>query len=237
MKGDKLKDLPKGNDQCSDINEQMFRLLKYAYDKSVNKGARSGQDKDKDHEAMPSLEDATLSQNKDDTGLSQNKDDAGLGLDQDKNSEVMPNQEDARNKDDTVLPVQGGKKDDTVVSVQGGKKNKRDYLKTGCIKMLFKSRKDQKIKAALDSEMEARFFCMEVLNFLVSSSNSSIDISLQDAVTDLDKLKNVDWCTLVYERLKTGITGWQNSSQNKTKSATGCIYLLLVSILFLFSFV
>ena len=94
---------------------------------------------------------------------------------------------------------------------------------------------DEKIKAKLDSEMEARFFCMEVLNFLVSSSGSSIDSSVQDAVTDLDKLKNVDWCTLVYERLKTWITVWQNSS-SKTKSGTSCIYLLLVSILFLFSF-
>ena len=146
MKGGKIKDLPKENDQCSNINEQMFRLLKYAHEKSVNTGAGLGQDMEKDHEAMPSLEDATLSQNKDDIGPSQNKDDTGLGVDQDKGSEVMPtvvpvqggkkdgtavpvlSQEDARNTDDTVVPVQGGKKDGTVVPVQGkSKKSRRDY--------------------------------------------------------------------------------------------------------------
>lgn len=87
---------------------------------------------------------------------------------------------------------------------------------------------------------------MEALKFLVSSSNSTVETSIQDAVTDLDKLKNVDWCTVVYERMKTGISVWHNPPQDKpkknppknkptTRNPMGCIYLLLVNILFLFS--
>jgi hypothetical protein len=70
--------------------------------------------------------------------------------------------------------------------------------------------KTKKIKAELDDEMGARLFCMEALKILVSSSSSTMETSIQDVVTDLDKLKNVDWCTVVYERMKTGISVWHN---------------------------
>ena len=153
---------------------------------------------------------------------------AGSGQDQDKDAEAV-----VKNKDDTVAPV------------QGAKRSRRNYFTTGCIQKVFKS-EDEKIKAELDDEMGARLFCMEALKFLVSSSSSTMETSIQDAVTDLDKLKNVDWCTVVYERMKTGISVWHNPPQDKPKknppqnkptirNPTGCIYLLLVNILFLFS--
>jgi len=207
MKGAEIKDLPAANAQSSNVTEQMYRLLKHAAE--IN-AAGSGQDQGKG---------------------------AGSGQDQDKDAEAV-----VKNKDDTVAPV------------QGAKRSRRNYFMTGCIQKVFKS-EDEKIKAELDDEMGARLFCMEALKFLVSSSSSTMETSIQDAVTDLDKLKNVDWCTVVYERMKTGISVWHNPPQDKpkknppknkpkknppqnkpmTRNPTGCIYLLLVNILFLFS--
>ena len=92
----------------------------------------------------------------------------------------------------------------------------------------------KKIKEALDDEMAVRLFCIEVLDkLLVSSANSTVPSTIIDAITDLDKLKDVDWCTVVYEKLKTSINNWKEASKSapKTRTATGCVYLLLVSIL------
>ncbi|XP_066382473.1 uncharacterized protein [Miscanthus floridulus] len=57
--------------------------------------------------------------------------------------------------------------------------------------------------------------------------------SLIDAVTDLDKLKDVDWCTVLYEKLKTSINDWKEASKSapKTRTVTGCVYLLLILFL------
>ena len=68
------------------------------------------------------------------------------------------------------------------------------------------------------------------ISYWLHQSSSTIPTTVQDAVTDLGKLKHVDWCTLVYEKLKTGVTDWKNKS-SKTRNLMGCIYLLLVSIL------
>ena len=51
----------------------------------------------------------------------------------------------------------------------------------------------KKIKEALDDEMAARLFCIEVLDkLLVSLANSTIPSMVIDAVINLDKLKDVD---------------------------------------------
>jgi hypothetical protein len=148
--------------------------------------------------------------------------------DQDNVAEAVPDQ--VQDKDAGAVPSQN--KDAGGVQGQPAKKKRRDYLTTGCIRTLLKNNTDKKIKAELDDEMAARLFCMEVLDkLLVSSSISTIPTTVRDAVTDLDKLKHVGWCTLVYEKLKTGITDWKKNESSKNRNLTGCIYLLLVSIL------
>lgn len=188
----KSKELPEGNDQSSNVHEQLYNLLKYASDKWDTK------------------------KNKKDQG------DAQDVRSQDKDAGAVPGQ----NMDAGAVPGQPTKKRE--------KNKKRDYFTTGCIRTLLTHRNDKKIKEALDDEMAARLFCIEVLDkLLVSSASSTVPSTVIDAVTDLDKLKDVDWCTVVYEKLKTSINNWKEASKSapKTRTATGCVYLLLVSIL------
>jgi len=148
----------------------------------------------------------------------------------------------SKDKDDEL--VQGQEQDETVPSEvqdedagagpgQPAKKHRRDYFCSGSIRALLLAYKcDKVVQAKLNDDMIAKLFCMEVLDrFLLSSSSSTIPSTIQDAVTNLENLKNVDWCTLVYERVKTSIIEWKNSSNKKNKNVTGCIFLLLVSIL------
>ena len=92
-------------------------------------------------------------------------------------------------------------------------------------------KKNNKIKEKIYDEMAAKLFCLEVLDkLLVSGCSSNVPKTTVDAVVDLDKLKNVDRCIVVYNKLKEGIESWK---KGKRKS-TGCIYLLIVSILVAF---
>jgi hypothetical protein len=203
----KSKELPEGNDQSSNVHEQLYNLLKYASDKwdtkknKKDKGdAQDVRSQDKDAGDVPGQGWAVPSQNMD----------AGAVPGQEKDAEDVPGQPTKKRK----------------------KNNKRDYFTTGCIRTLLTHRNNEKIKEALDDEMAARLFCIEVLdNLLVSSASTTVPSTVIDAVIDLDKLKDVDWCTVVYEKLKTSINNWKEASKSapKTRTATGCVYLLLVS--------
>ena len=189
----KSKELLEGNDQSSNVHEQLYNLLKYASDKW------------------------DIKKNKKDQG------DAQDVRSQDKDAGAVPGQ----NMDDGAVPGQPTKK---------RKKNKKKRLFHHRVysNFAYALKRRKKIKEALDDEMAARLFCIEVLDkLLVSSASSTVPSTVIDAVTDLDKLKDVDWCTVVYEKLKTSINNWKEASKSapKTRTATGCVYLLPVSIL------
>ena len=93
---------------------------------------------------------------------------------------------------------------------------------------MFQNAEDNEIKGKLDDEMATRLFCCEMLQkLLVPDGNSNVSGKITDAVTDLDLLIQVDWCTVVYNKLKEGIESWKNGS----RKTMGCIYLLIISIL------
>jgi len=111
-------------------------------------------------------------------------------------------------------------------------KSKEVFSTSKCIQVLLeRAQKNNKIKEKIYDEMAAKLFCLEVLDkLLVSGCSSNVPKTTVDAVVDLDKLKNVYRCTVVYNKLKEGIESWK---KGKRKS-TGCIYLLIVSILVAF---
>lgn len=97
-----------------------------------------------------------------------------------------------------------------------------------CIKEVLQNAGDDEIKKHFDDEMAAKLFCFVVLDkLLISPGFSTVPKSLLDAVLNLDDLKKVDWSTLVFNKLKESIVDWKTGSRN----LTGCIYLLIVSIL------
>jgi len=97
-----------------------------------------------------------------------------------------------------------------------------------CIKEVLQNAGDDEIKKHFDDEMAAKLFCFVVLDkLLISPGFSTVPKSLLDAVLNLDELKKVDWSTLVFNKLKESIVDWKTGSRN----LTGCIYLLIVSIL------
>jgi hypothetical protein len=65
---------------------------------------------------------------------------------------------------------------------------------------------------------------------LVSGNGNATPKTTIDAALDLDMLKEVDWFTVVFDKLKDGIDSWHSGN----KGIKGCVFLLLVSILVAF---
>jgi hypothetical protein len=91
---------------------------------------------------------------------------------------------------------------------------KRILLTMRYIQILLKHAKDEKLGGQLDATMTAKFFLVVVLNkLLIPTSCHYANTMMVKAVDDLEALKTVDWCNLIFNRLKESILKWQKKSR------------------------
>jgi len=82
------------------------------------------------------------------------------------------------------------------------------------------------------------FFLVLISNFLMPSTTQNINVNAIMYTQDMASIKYFDWCTIVYENLRSYVNDWQLSTvkkyeKKKTVTIPGCIIIPLVSILVL----
>ena len=96
------------------------------------------------------------------------------------------------------------------------------------LKLLVKKNKDTDgTEQNLDIDLIVRCFFAVVLDrLLLPQTTFYLSSATLKAVTDLDKLKTVDWSHLIFENLKSSVA---ECPKDKTKLILGCTNVLMVS--------
>ena len=114
-------------------------------------------------------------------------------------------------------------------------KEKRRLFTPSIIQSLLENADSPLLNGKLDATMATKFFLMVLLDrLLVPGTSKFISAEVRYAVHDLENLKDVNWCKLVFNGMKEGIKDCQI---RKTNNIKGCIDVPMVSIFTnLFSF-
>ena len=96
------------------------------------------------------------------------------------------------------------------------------------LKLLVKENEDTNgTEPSLDIDLIVRCFFVVVLDrLLLPQTTFYLSSATLKAVTDLDKLKIVDWSHLIFENLKSSVA---ECPKDKTKLISGCTNVLMVS--------
>ena len=180
-----LKKLPTvGQSQYDNAYDELFKILKYAHDKWI-----LPQKKEK-----AKVDPRSTSEEK---GASQV--DHQSTSDADK---VMGNDQDEEDKEKGASDADKGK----VKAKDLTKAYKRKVFTTKAIQHVLEHKNDKEMKNQVNDELAIKFFCILVLNkLLLPTAGNQIPKPVIEVVIDTEKLKAVDWCTIIYKALRDGI--------------------------------